>query len=194
VFGGWQLSGVYVMESGAPLNILNGVDGDGLGGGTYDRPLYNLNGAPGVRATLATSTNPSPTDYINPENNNAPIDPATAMYIQVPQCLSNTTPCRGGNLGRFTARTPIQNNFDADLTKIINLTERMHFEFRAEFYNVFNHRQYGIASISPFDTGTTVAATTISANVGTSLAGRFLNPGFANGGSRVIRYQLKFVF
>ena len=189
IVGGWQLSGVYTMESGAPINIMNGVDADGLGG-NLDRPLYNPNGAPGVRAELATTANPSPTGYINPENNNVPISPASAMYIELPACTSTTTPCPTGNLGRFTTRTPITNNFDADLTKIINLTERMRFEFRAEFYNLFNHRQYGILPVSPFDNGTQ----TISANVGTSLPGRFLNPGYADGTARVIRYQLKFVF
>jgi len=59
-----------------------------------------------------------------------------------------------------------------------------------EAFNVFNHRQYGVQSISQFDSGTT----TISANVFTSPAGRFLSPGFADGGARVIRYQLKFIF
>ena len=63
-------------------------------------------------------------------------------------------------------------------------------EFRMEAFNIFNHRQYGIQSVSPFDFGTT----SISANVFTSPAGRFLNPGFADGGARVIRYGLKFIF
>lgn len=186
IVGGWQVSGVYVMESGAPLNIYNGVNADGLGG-NYDRPLYNPNGTPGVRAQVSTT---SPTGYINPENNNAPISASSAMYIGLQTCTSTTTPCPGGNLGRFTARTPIQNNFDATLTKIVNLTERMHFEFRAEFYNLFNHRQYGNTSISPFDSGTT----TIGADVANTTAGRFLSPGYADGGARVIRYQLKFIF
>jgi hypothetical protein len=82
------------------------------------------------------------------------------------------------------------NNFDASLTKNFRVTERMRMEFRMEGYNIFNHRQYGIQAISPFDSGTT----TISANVFTSPAGRFLNPGFADGGARILRYQLKFVF
>lgn len=193
IVGGWQLGGVYVMESGAPLNILNGVDSDGFGGTTgnaTDRPYYNASGTPGVRAQLATTANPSPTGYINPENGNAPINPASAMYIQLPACTS-ATPCTPGNLGRFTARTPIQNNLDANLTKIVNVTERFHFELRWEVFNVANHRQYGITAVSPFDANGT---TTIGANVGSTLAGRFLNPGYADGGSRIMRYQLKFVF
>ena len=186
VVGGWQLAGIYTMESGAPINITAGLDEDGLGG-NLDRPNYNPNGIPGSRAVPSTT---SATGYINPDTS-APINPANAMYIALPACTSTVTPCVTGNLGRNTARTPILNNFDADLTKIVNVTERMHFEFRAEFYNLFNHRQYGNVSASPFDANSTV---TIGANVTSTVANRFLSPGYADGGARVLRYQLKFVF
>ncbi len=186
IVGGWQLSGIYTMESGAPINITAGLDEDGLGG-NLDRPNYNPTGIPGSRAVPSTT---SATGYINPDTQ-APLDPATAMYIALPACTSTVTPCATGNLGRNTYRTPILNNFDADLTKIINVTERMHFEFRAEFYNLFNHRQYGNVSASPFDANSTV---TIGSNVNSTTANRFLNPIYADGGARVLRYQLKFVF
>jgi hypothetical protein len=189
IAGGWEISGIYTVESGAPLNIMNGQDADGLGG-NLDRPELNLSGQPGVRAVQSST---SPTGYVNPDDPagpTTPINPLTAEYIGLPACTSNTTPCPTGNLGRFTARTPRQNNLDATLEKRINLTERINLQFRAEAYNVFNHRQYGIQAISPFDSGTT----TISANVFTSPAGRFLNPGFADGGARIIRLQLKLVF
>src|SRR5450756_878895 len=52
--GGWQLSGVTTFESGRPLNISNGLDADGIGG-NYDRPNFNPNGTPGVRAQCATA-------------------------------------------------------------------------------------------------------------------------------------------
>ncbi len=185
VVGGWQLSGIYVMESGAPINITNGFDADGIGG-NLDRPQYNPSGVSNSRAVPSTT---SATGYINPDTNQ-PINPATAMYIALPSCASTVTPCATGNLRRDTARTPIQNNFDATIQKSIRVSERMRFEFRAEFYNLFNHRQYGIASISPFDGGTT----TIGANVANTQANRFLNPIYADGGARVMRYQLKFVF
>ena len=183
VAGGWQLSGIYTMESGAPINITNGLDADGIGG-NLDRPNYNPNGIPGSRAV------PSSTGYMNPDTG-AVVDPATAMYIALPSCTSTMVPCATGNLGRNTARTPILNNFDATLQKSISVTERMRFEFRAEFYNLFNHRQYGIRSISPFDAN---APITIGANVTSTAANQFLNPIYADGGARVIRYQLKFVF
>ena len=189
VAGGWDISGVTTIESGAPLGIMNGQDADGLGG-ALDRPNYNPSGRPGVRAVPNAN---SPTGYVNPDDPagpNTPIDPANAMYIGLPACVA-ITPCATGNLGRFTLRTPRINNFDGTLTKAIDIREHFRAEFRMEVYNIFNHRQYGNVSASAFDSSSSVA---ISANVFTSPAGRFLNPGFADGGARVIRYQLKFVF
>jgi hypothetical protein len=189
VVGGWNISGVTEVETGAPLNISNGVDADGLGG-NFDRPNFNPSGIPGVRAQISST---SPTGYVNPDDPAGPatpIDPSKAMYIMLPACVSTTLPCPSGNLGRFTARTPRIDNYNASLTKSVRINERFHAEFRLEAYNVFNHRQYGVRSVSPFDIGTV----TIGTNVGTTGAGRFLNPGFADGGARVLRYQLKIVF
>ena len=127
----------------------------------------------------------------DPAGPKTPIDARNAEYIGITACTSATTPCAPGTLGRFTARTPRLNNFDGTLTKSIRIAERLHMEFKMEAFNIFNHRQYGTRAISPFDAGSTI---TISANVFTSPAGRFLNPGFADGGARVIRYGLKFIF
>jgi hypothetical protein len=70
------------------------------------------------------------------------------------------------------------------------VTERLKLEFRTEMYNVINHSQLGMPSISPFSPG----SGTITANAGTAPAGRFMNFSSFDGGGRVIRYQLKFVF
>jgi hypothetical protein len=63
-------------------------------------------------------------------------------------------------------------------------------QFRTEFFNLFNHPQYGNLSISPFAPATAGP----SATVFTSPAGRFLRPEFGDGGGRVIRYLLKLTF
>ena len=174
------------MESGQPINILNGYDADGIGGAN-DRPGYN---ASGILNTRAVPSATSPTGYINPDNNNQPISAATAMYIAFPSCTS-TVPCPTGDLGRDTYRYPIQNDLDADLTKVIKIRESMQLQFRGEFYNVFTHRQFGITSASAFDQN---AVVTMGATVATTPAGHFLNPGYADGGSRVLKFQAKFVF
>ncbi len=189
--GGWEISGVTTWESGVPLTVVNGQDADGVGGNN-DRPQFNTFGHPGVRAVPAVATatsNPcavpvGATYYTNPEAGSACIDRTFAQYIGV---LAGTGL---GNLGRNTLRTRGTNNWNMNILKRIAITETKRLEFRTEFYNIFNHPQYGQGSVSPFSPGNTG----VSASVITSTAGRFLHPEFADGGGRVIRYQIKFLF
>jgi outer membrane receptor protein involved in Fe transport len=192
VIGGFEISGVTTFESGVPLTVINGQDADSIGG-NLDRPDFNPNGQTGVRAVpaLATATvNPcgvtvGSTFYTNPDAGGACINPANAQYIGL---LAGTG--RRGSLGRNTLRTRGTNNWNLNVLKRVAVGEAKYFELRAEFYNVFNHPQYGTGSVSPFSPG----STGIPANVFTSAAGQFLHPEFSDGGGRVIRYQLKFAF
>lgn len=191
VLGGWQLSGLTTFESGVPLNVLNGQDADGLGGSTVDRPLVNPAGRAGVRARPDAS---SPTGHVTDGIVNGrpafvPIDPAQARYIGL-SAHTGPNPADGGNAGRNTEFTPGINNFDFSLTKSIKVREKVMLRFRADAFNVFNHPQYGFPSISPFSPG----QGTISANVFGTPAGRFLAPEFADGGGRVMRYEIRLIF
>jgi outer membrane receptor protein involved in Fe transport len=192
LLGGWELSGITTFESGVPLTVINGQDSDGVGGGNYDRPLYNPSGQKNVRAQPAVATatvNPCSVAvgavfYTNPDANGACISPTQAQYIGI---LAGTGI---GNLGRNTLRSPGTNNWNFNILKRTKLGETMRLEFRTEFFNIFNHPQFGQSSVSPF----APADQGIAASVFGSTSGRFLDPRFADGGSRVIRYQLKFTF
>ncbi len=181
IVGGWQISGITSFETGVPYTVANGADANGFGGNN-DRPDFNPFGQKGVRA-IPNAT--SPTGYVNPDAANAPIDPKTAQYIAV-AAGSN----RNGTAGRNTERTRGVNNFDFTLGKQIRLTERTNLQFRTEFFNIFNHPQYGSLSIGPFAPATAGP----SANVITTPSGQFLQPQFGDGGGRVIRYLMKLTF
>lgn len=184
LLGGWQLSGILLFESGVPFNITNGQDADGLGG-ALDRPIYNPNGRKDSRAVPNAA---SSTGYVDPDNGNAPVDPAQAMYIGV-RAHSGAVPLPTGNLGRNTWRGPGIANWDATVQKSLSVTERIKLELRGEFFNALNHPQYGVPSVSPFaPQGNTDLQ--IQTSVANAPAGRFLRPEFADGGARVIRYQL----
>lgn len=204
IIGGWQFAGITTFESGVPFTVSNGEDSNSLGGNN-DRPDFNPNGQAGVRArpVIATAANPGPTGtpiggvfYTNPDDlsrtnpaGGAPleafIDPSQARYIGL---LANTG--RTGTLGRNTERTKGTNNFDFNVQKTFRVTEGLGLQFRTEFFNIFNHPQYGTGSISPFSP----AGAGPSATIFTSPAGRFLRPEFGDGGGRVIRYLLKLTF
>jgi outer membrane receptor protein involved in Fe transport len=193
VVGGFSISGVTTFESGVPLTVVNGVDADAIGG-NLDRPDFNPAGAPGTRAipfVATAATNPCLVTVgtvfytTGPSATGSCISPANAQYIGL---LASTG--RRGNLGRNTLVTPGTNNWNLNILKRIILGETTNLELRAEFYNVFNHPQYGQGSASPFSPGNQG----ISASVISSPIDQFLQPQFADGGGRVIRYQIKFSF
>lgn len=193
LLGGFEISGVTTFESGVPLTVVNGVDADSIGG-NLDRPDFNPAGAPGTRAIPAVATatlNPcsvavGATFYTTgPSATGACINPANAQYIGL---LAGTG--RRGTLGRNTLKTPGTENYNINILKRIIFGETTRLELRAEFYNIFNHPQYGQGSVSPFSPGNQG----ISASVINSPIDQFLQPQFADGGGRVVRYQLKFSF
>ena len=55
-----------------------------------------------------------------------------------------STPCLGcvGNLGRNTFVGPGYWAVDMSLVKDIRVSERLHLQFRAEAFNVFNHTNF----------------------------------------------------
>jgi hypothetical protein len=168
---------------------VNGQDADGLAASTSsDRPDFNPLGRAGVRAV---PNDASPTRYVNPDNNNTPIDPATARYIGI---VANTGPNRAptGNLGRNTERGRGLKEWDVNIVKTTRINERLSVELRGEFFNIWNTPMYGTVSVSPFSPSQTAQG--VAANVFSSAAGQFLNPTALDGGGRVIRYQLRFHF
>ena len=125
--GGWRLSGVTRFATGFPVglgesddNSLLGTSGSGIGG-EVDVPNYT----PGS----LNRTNPrSGLPYFN-----------TSLFS--PEALGQF-----GDANRRFFHGPGLNNFDLALLKELRLTETKSFEFRAEWFNIFNHAQFGAPS------------------------------------------------
>jgi Carboxypeptidase regulatory-like domain/TonB-dependent Receptor Plug Domain len=111
--GGWQISGITMIQSGLPLNVTLASDIAGAGAGSQ-RP--NL-----VSDPLAGVTG---TQYLNPA---AFAVPAAGTY---------------GNLGAYAIFGPHMNNWDASLQKSFPIRESVRLSFRAEFYDFPNHLSY----------------------------------------------------
>ena len=130
--GGWQFAGVTVWRSGYPVYIqYTGTDTLGLGGGTNNRP--NL---------VAPVTYPkhrlawfSTSSFANP----------TAPWTGGPN--------QGfGNAGKDSVVGPGFVNFNWSLYKTIAFKEGLpSLELRFEFFNVFNHTQFGGTSNDGLD-------------------------------------------
>jgi hypothetical protein len=122
VFGSWELTSTATARTGFPVNVLVNRSSANVpdGNSTDQRP--NL--VPGV--SLIPPGGRSIAQWINPA---AFAVPANGTF---------------GNAPRDIARGPGAWQTDFGLNKRIPLSERQRLEFRAEFFNIFNHPQYGL--------------------------------------------------
>ena len=150
ITNGFTLSGIWRIQSGAPETAyLNGIDINGDGVATNDRPAVNNPNAPRNSVAFSNSVgpdlgfdldpttpdfDPSPTGYWNISG--VPINLADARFVVDPNI-------RTGLVGRNTLRAPSLSRFDVSLTKAIKIPftrwENDKFEIRMDFFNVFNH-------------------------------------------------------
>lgn len=134
VFSNWRISGVTEWQSGQPFTIRTGVDSGGSGIPIAWRPDYNPNGIferDPVEENLRTFKSPISGEGVF-------ITPVTSGGLP----LANSMP-HGGNLGRNTYRGPSFINWNVSLTKNIPISERIGLQLRADWFNLWNHRNFG---------------------------------------------------
>jgi Carboxypeptidase regulatory-like domain len=144
----WQISGTVFWHSGIPFSVLStpySADGDGIVNGSGPQfasavagvPLYAHGAIPGV-------TQPGTIQWLNPNAFVSSVDPSTGA------CLGGDTPqnCQFGNLGRNALRGPDFTWSDFYLTKSFALTEHVKLRFDAQFFNLFNHPNFGLPSMT----------------------------------------------
>jgi len=144
---GWQVSGTVFWHSGVPFSVLstpysayeNGiVNGSGpqFASVIPGVPLYEHKSIPGV-------TQPGTVQWLNPDAFISTVDPMTGA------CNGGDSPknCQFGNLGRNALRGPDFAWSDFYLTKWFPLTERVKMRFDVQFFNVFNHPNFGLPSM-----------------------------------------------
>jgi len=130
--GGWQVSGITIVQTGTPFSVTNGSNfgdnaGVGNGVGTGSRPDLVSNPNSGFSA------------------NQDPSAPAPLFYN--PGAFAIPTGLTFGNIGRDTLFNPRRTNFDFGLFKRFTFTEKTGLDFRWENFNLFNHTEFsGISS------------------------------------------------
>ncbi len=121
---GWQAGLVTRYESGPPLNIRGGPP----------LPLFGARNRPNRVLGVSGRTNVSPGEF----------DPAKDRYLNI-GAFSQPAPFTFGTVGRIEANLKGFSLWNEDLSiiKRINVTESSTFEFRAEFFNLFNRVVFG---------------------------------------------------
>jgi hypothetical protein len=150
IAGSWELTSMIVARTGFPVNILISRSSSATPDGNTSNQRPDL--VPGV--SIIPPGGSTIGQWFNP-----------AAFVAPAQYAFGDTP-------RDYARGPGAWQFDMGIGKHIPVTERVELEFRAEFFNMFNHPQYGlpVANISATNFGTinqTVNTTTPVSAVGT---------------------------
>jgi hypothetical protein len=168
--GGWSVDSFILARSAPPVNVVGGIvfaDGTQL----YPRPNVN----PGVPLELFGSQYPGGKIFNN------------AAFVAPP-------PGTQGNFGRNVLRGFGATQVDLALQRQFHLTERLGLSFRSEFFNIFNHPNFGSPNnnlTSPlFGNSTQMLATFM----GSGGANGGFNPLYQIGGPRSIQIALKLQF
>jgi hypothetical protein len=133
---GWGLDGITTFQRGFPVKLSwggsNVFTSDGFGIGTL-RPDY----VPGCDKNVSGSSVSRVTEWFNTSCFTAPSGLNSAGV--------QNNPWTFGDEPRVDAILRQQGvvNFDFAVFKKTAITERMNIEFRAEFFNLFNHPQFG---------------------------------------------------
>ncbi len=123
VFANWQANSIITAQSGFLFNVTYGTDTANTSGGGTNRP--NVVGV--------ASSNCGHGHLVGCINASAFAVPSLYNY---------------GNAGRNLLRGPNLVNVDFSMFKNIPIRERLRLQFRAEFFNLFNHPNFSNPSAS----------------------------------------------
>jgi hypothetical protein len=154
-FDGWQVSGIARMWSGMPFDVVLSQDVAGIGAVQNQRPNI-ISNTKGSRTTG---------QWFNTAAFGRPADGTF------------------GNMGRNSLRLPGVNKWDLAATKNFMFSESARLQFRAEFFNAFNH-----PSLSAV--GSTLSTTATGVNPASGNFGVVTDSRDA----RVIQFALKLAF
>ena len=159
VLGGWQANAFFTLQSGTPFTILNGADPAGV--------------LQGIDALVGNAIRP---------NLNTTLDLSSMNLIEIRAAggaslfSALAAGQRTGNIGRNTIRRDGIANMDFGIFKNTKVFEGHNLQFRAEFFNLTNTRNFG------------------TPNTAINSGANFLNQWATNGGNRRILMGLRYTF
>jgi len=127
VLEGWHLNGITTFSTGQYESAGLPIDWPNLG--TFSSSLPDRIG----------NAYPASKNYNDWLNINSFVFPGCPSYV----ACTTTTGHIQGNAGRNSLIEPGINNWDFSITKSTRIKENTNLEFRAEFFNGWNHEQFG---------------------------------------------------
>jgi len=117
VAGGWQFSGITVMQAGRPL-LITAPQNTGV-------PDFNYTNGRANRLHSGVLSNPTPQHWFD-----------TSAFVAAPAFTVPTD-----SLSQPDLRSPWTNAWNWSFFKNNPIKDRYNIQFRSEFYNIFNHPQ-----------------------------------------------------
>jgi len=176
--GGWKLSGATTFQSGKPLNFTDSRNGTAYGGTSTSEFL------PGVGNGNIKNKNGG--TMLNRVKTNSYLNPTGTIFMSAPAVANSVNGTNGlpatdyGNVGIGAIRATGNDNWDmalAKTTKVGGIREAATLDFRAEFFNAFNHPEYSSPATGTAPSSTTYSQITSSA-----------------GSPRLIQLALRYIF
>ena len=175
VVSGWQVGGILYASTGSPFDVTTFANGSSdIGSVGNDRANYNPN---------AAGCNNSPINSNYASN-------SFVTYVNK-ACFSVPAVGELGNQARDAFFGPGSITFNPSLTKNTTISERFNLQFRAEFFNVFNHTNYANPGFPSFTQGASTTQNTVVTGTPTGTFGQLTS---VNGTMRQIQFGLKLIF
>jgi hypothetical protein len=192
VFGGFQVNGIYQIQSGQPITIQAARDVNRNGDAAGDRALVNPNGNPNIGSDVQGVTivngaivlvpvggtpNPNVRAYVATNPN--------AGFVRTGYFARELANNGAGTVGRNTFRTQGFSNTDLVILKNTRFgtDSRFNFQVGAEIFDLFNQREQTITGVGAF-----TQAFAIPGNA------NFQNYGIGSFAGRSMRMRAKFIF
>jgi len=180
--GGWQVSGVTIFQSGLPFSIYDSSAGTAfLGAGST--PLLGASLAPG--ATVGSGLAGGSLQQKLTSGYLVPTAFTPAALVDPTDCATDPNFCGTGfgNLGRNVYKGPFEQNWDVSFLKHFKVGERNDIRFAADFFNLWNHTNFGNPTVTDIEA--------YLASPTTSPFGRIVQ---TNGNPRLIQFSLRWAF
>ncbi|MHB8217281.1 MAG: carboxypeptidase-like regulatory domain-containing protein [Candidatus Sulfotelmatobacter sp.] len=133
IFGGWEVSGVTLFQSGTPFTVINSAGNTGIS--LTDNA--GVSSGLGIAASYPDVVHGLPEPAPRNAQSLGPLLGNPALFV-APRGLTF------GDAGRNFLNNPGRLNFDVSLLKHFKLSESSEIQFRAEFFNVLNHTEFRI--------------------------------------------------
>jgi hypothetical protein len=210
LLNGYQISPVFLAQSGQPVTIQSAVDSNGNGDTAGDRAVFNPSGTGQVSGDVfpvceapSGTTYVGTTSFLNAKLNGCNVNSSPALLGFDPAI--GYTPVNPGDryviaggaarstIGRNSITTPGFGVLNLSVFKNTYLSETKYLQLQAQVFNILNHPNYSLSNGNVFSNAGVVTATTTQSYV-LPFDPNFLNQKVFSGGIRSITLGVKLFF